>query len=146
MYTYFPGSQVYIYPSVNADDGGDLSTEKNLSRISENFMLQNFVVNKELYETFPVTHNSFDVEYTQNGADFNLYSGICLIAGRTIKFTPSPNEYVTLYIDTMIAEQSYQPMMYNNLKYNDYINGIRTDAILEEMSSKSPHLLLALMF
>lgn len=43
---FLEGKEVYLYPSSNADDGGDVNSEKNLSEISHKFTNRNFVIRR----------------------------------------------------------------------------------------------------
>lgn len=43
---FLEGKEVYLYPSSNADDGGDVNSEKNLSEISRKFTSRNFVIKR----------------------------------------------------------------------------------------------------
>lgn len=146
MYTYFPGEEVYIYPSVNADDGGDLSTEKNLAEISDNLTFKNFIIDRELTESPVPEHNSFDIVYTQESMDFDLYSGLAVIAGRNIKFDPE-NGYVQLNLSDMISSSDVSGWTahYNSTTYTNYKQGDRSEATLQHMSDNSLHLYLALL-
>lgn len=152
MFTYFQGEDVYIYPSVNADDGGDLSSEKNLSQITENLKAQNFVVDRRLIDGADVEHNYLDVEVpTSGGMTFRLYSGISVIAGRSIKLEniSSSNEYFTFNLSDMLArsDPEIRDMVYNfdSTLYYQYKSNIKTSEVMTEIRSKALHLYLVLL-
>ena len=50
---FYPANQVFIYPSANADDGGDVNSEKRLSGITNNIINRNFIIRRNSSNTIP---------------------------------------------------------------------------------------------
>ena len=59
-WNYLNAKSVYIYPSANADDGGDVNSEYNVSGIVNHLIQKNFVVRKNKDE------EPLKVEYTES--------------------------------------------------------------------------------
>lgn len=71
-------SDVYIYPSANALDGGEINTEENLSALSDKFSFNSFVLKRK-------NQTSSGLVISANGTNVNITNGECFIDGRYIK-------------------------------------------------------------
>ena len=89
-YKYFLGDEVFVYPSANAKDGGNINTEVNMASLAKSVVTKDFIISYKLRDP-SATYESLEVTDTTgsgwSGTNFNLYSGEVFIAGRWIKLT-----------------------------------------------------------
>ena len=78
--------EVFIYPSSNASDGGELNTEENLSALSDKFAFKSFVLKR-----FSQAENGLTLSVS--GKTVNITKGECFIDGRYINLDfPEPGK------------------------------------------------------
>lgn len=83
-------SDVYIYPSANALDGGEINTEENISSLADRFFFKNYVIKRENDETPGMSLSS-------DGTTLIISKGECCINGRYINLKEQS-------IDTSVAD------------------------------------------
>lgn len=98
-------SEVFIYPSVNASDGGQLHTENNLKSLIDKFSFRSFAI-KRSGEPEP---HSLQISYTKVDTNncIQICQGSCIIEGHYIRLKYEDlyeEPWVYLNLDTMTDE------------------------------------------
>lgn len=137
-YIYFPGSDVYAYPSANSDDGGDVNTEKNLSGITDHLVYKNFVVkNKKKTEPFNIRQST--------GLSFTISDGSIVLEGRYVNFSYGS---IDLSLDSFNLSLSHDSTLENWI--NIYLGNVNVDKKIKDkaytqVSKGCPHLIFRLL-
>jgi len=89
-------SSIYIYPSQNANDGGEINNESNLSSVSKKLFDKNFVIKSNLYsEPFMITVGT-------TPGTIVVSPGECCIDGKYVHMSQSTTASVTESGDVFI--------------------------------------------
>lgn len=87
-WNFMKANGVYVYPSANADDGGDVNSEVNVSGISQHLIQKNFIIDNGKSKPRPL-----EVQVDKN-SNFNVYHGSCILDGYYINLTSKTDVYV----------------------------------------------------
>lgn len=73
-WNFIKAEDIYIYPSANADDGGDVNSEFNVSDLTSHLTQKNFVVRevKDVVDAFTYLRNINPITYTLTGTPFYI--------------------------------------------------------------------------
>lgn len=104
QYTYLNGSNVYIYPSANAEDGGNINKEVNIAGLVTSVVPKDYIVSYKLRDP-NVAHESLEVDLAAglSPTEFNLYSGQVVLNGRSVElsFDPDGTNYQTFDLNVL---------------------------------------------
>lgn len=108
---YLKSSLVYIYPSANADDGGDVNSESNIADITNHLVQKNFVVRRNK-EDSPLSIDCIGDNRVR------VRNGIVVIDGIAVKLDSgsSNDPYFCTYDIDSSKIQNYEVV------YKDYVN------------------------
>lgn len=112
QWKFLKATTVYLYPSANADDGGDVNSEHNVAGITDKLIQKNFIVRKN-EDTSPLKV-SFIVD---NGHNYlSVTTGEAIINGYLVGLNPPGNTYIIYRKEIHSSEIPGYSDYYNKFK------------------------------
>lgn len=87
QWKFLKASTVYLYPSANADDGGDVNSEYNIAGITDKLIQRNFVVCKDTSKNPLPLKINITIKDSRNY--LSILCGEAIINGYDVKLDPS---------------------------------------------------------
>lgn len=112
-WTFMKANGVYIYPSANADDGGDVNSEVNVSGITQHLIQKNFIIPDKAGAYAPL-----QVILENSGTKFSVYKGSVILAGYYIDLSSKVSNFV-------ISGQSIDTTFFNAEEFFSEFNSLR---------------------
>lgn len=118
---FLKATGVYLYPSANADDGGDVNSEHNIAGITDKLIQKNFIVRKNL-DSEPLKIEIKDYKF------LSILEGEAIINGYRTEFDAKGSEYVVRDAEILASNIEGYSSYFNKFTriYNQwYENGVK---------------------